>query len=164
MPLRRVALVLLLAPAAIAIACNGGGSARPTPTAGTPPPTQPPIETLTAPPTVTPNGVEITDIVLGDGDEAQAGDYVYVNFNEWLADGTWIDTNIGSDPVPNRFTLREGLVLPGLIEGITGMKVGGKRRIVIPPEMGFGEAGSGNVIPPNATLIYDVELMRVSRP
>ncbi len=158
--------LLLIASATVAAACGGGGSSSPTPTATRPAPTPAALQTLTAPATVTSDQLQITDITVGIGDEAQAGDFVYVNFNEWLADGTWIDTNFGSDPtpVPNRLTLRAGQVVAGLIEGIPGMKVGGKRRLVIPPELGFGSTGNGNAVPPNATLIYDIELVRVSHP
>jgi FKBP-type peptidyl-prolyl cis-trans isomerase FkpA len=167
MRLRHLAVsLLLITSATAAIACRGGGSSSPAPTATEPPLTPPALQTLAAPPTVTSDQLQITDITVGTGDEAQAGDFVYVNFNEWLADGTWIDTSFGSDPtpVPDRLTLRTGQVIAGLMKGIPGMKVGGKRRLVIPPELGFGPAGSGNTVPPSATLIYDIELVRVSHP
>lgn len=156
--------LLLVASALAAAACSsGGGGSKPTET----PPVSagPPLQTLTAPATVTNDGLQITDITLGTGDEVQAGDKVYVNYELWFGDGTWHDTSaVDGTPTPFPFILRPGEAIAGLIEGVPGMKVGGKRRIVIPPELAYGSQGLGNGIPPNATLIYDIELVRISHP
>jgi FKBP-type peptidyl-prolyl cis-trans isomerase FkpA len=107
-----------------------------------------------------------TDTVVGKGTEAVAGKTVVVNYTGWLYDakaanqrGEKFDSSIGRGPFS--FQLGAGRVIRGWDEGVAGMKVGGKRTLVIPPEMGYGSRGAGGVIPPNATLIFDVELLDV---
>jgi FKBP-type peptidyl-prolyl cis-trans isomerase FkpA len=107
-----------------------------------------------------------TDTVVGKGNEAVAGKTVYVNYTGWLHDpkapqqrGKQFDTSIGRGPF--YFPLGGGRVIKGWDEGVAGMKVGGKRTLVIPPELGYGARGAGGVIPPNATLVFDVELLDV---
>ena len=102
----------------------------------------------------TESGLIITDIVNGEGDEAISGLTVTVNYTGTLEDGTQFDTSIGRAPFS--FPLGAGRVIKGWDEGVAGMKVGGKRILTIPPELGYGSRGAGNVIPPNATLIFEV--------
>ncbi len=108
----------------------------------------------------TESGLIIEDIVNGEGDEASSGQKVTVNYTGNLEDGTQFDTSIGRAPFT--FSLGEGRVIKGWDEGVAGMKVGGKRKLTIPPELGYGSRGAGNVIPANATLIFEVELLKVN--
>jgi FKBP-type peptidyl-prolyl cis-trans isomerase len=148
--------------------CGSGGVGvhQPTTTPSPQPPaTVPALATLSAPATVTSDGLQIVDLRAGDGDGARAGDIAYVTYNEWLSDGTFVDvTATDGNVVPQRQVLRTGQVIQGLVEGIQGMKVGGKRRLVIPPALAYGSQGLGNGIPANATLIYDIELVSVTHP
>jgi len=107
-----------------------------------------------------------TDTVVGKGKEAVAGATVVVNYTGWLYEakadkqrGKQFDSSIGRGPFS--FPLGGGRVIKGWDEGVAGMKVGGKRTLVIPPEMAYGKNGAGGVIPPNATLVFDVELLDV---
>jgi FKBP-type peptidyl-prolyl cis-trans isomerase len=111
-------------------------------------------------------GLVKTDTVVGKGKEAVSGATVVVNYTGWLHDesaknkrGKQFDSSIGRGPFS--FPLGAGRVIRGWDEGVAGMKVGGKRTLVIPPEMGYGARGAGGVIPPNATLLFDVELLEV---
>ena len=103
--------------------------------------------------------LQIEDIVVGEGAEAVAGKTIVVNYTGTLTDGTQFDSSVGRAPF--EFKLGAGQVIEGWDKGFDGMKVGGKRTLTIPPEMGYGATGAGGVIPPNATLIFDVELLDV---
>ncbi len=101
--------------------------------------------------------LEIEELVTGEGTAAGVGNQVTVEYTVWFDDGTQLDSSAESGPL--NFVLGGGQIIPGLDEGIQGMQVGGKRLITIPPEFAFGAQGAGNVIPPNATLIFEVELV-----
>lgn len=104
--------------------------------------------------------LKIEDLKVGTGAEAVAGKTVTVNYTGWLTDGTKFDSSLDSGQ-PFSFVLGTGYVIPGWDQGVAGMKVGGKRRLTVPPALGYGANGAGGVIPPNATLVFDVELLNV---
>lgn len=108
----------------------------------------------------TASGLEYIEIEPGSGAQAQAGKTVSVHYTGKLQDGKVFDSSV-SRGEPITFTLGQGRVIKGWDEGIALMKVGGKAQLVIPPELGYGERGAGGVIPPNATLVFDVELVDV---
>ena len=111
---------------------------------------------------VTSSGLKITELVLGDGLEATPGTSVSVNYKGTLDDGKEFDSSYGRGPF--EFSLGAGMVIKGWDEGVAGMKVGGKRTLIIPPELAYGERGAGDLIPPNATLTFDVEIVAVQDP
>jgi len=111
-------------------------------------------------PVTTPSGLEYWEIKKGSGAPAKAGKTVSVHYTGWLTDGKEFDSSRDAgDPI--QFQLGTGQVIKGWDEGIVGMKVGGKRQLRIPPALGYGPRGFGSSIPPNATLVFDVELMGV---
>ncbi len=105
-------------------------------------------------------GLEIYDEVVGTGAEAKAGQKISVHYTGTLTNGKKFDSSVDRG-MPFEFTLGVGQVIQGWDQGFAGMKIGGKRKLVISPEMGYGSQGAGNVIPPNATLIFEVELLGV---
>lgn len=109
---------------------------------------------------VTPSGLRYTDLKPGQGQEAEAGKIVEIHYTGWLEDGKKFDSTEGDHP-PLTFRIGAGDVIKGLDEGVSGMREGGKRKLIIPPDLGFGKQGGGGVIPPNATLVYEVELLSV---
>ena len=110
----------------------------------------------------TPSGLQFTDNVVGDGAEAKAGQHVTVHYTGWLYNdgeqGAKFDSSRDRND-PFDFPLGAGMVIKGWDEGVQGMKIGGQRTLIIPPELGYGARGAGGVIPPNATLKFDVELL-----
>jgi FKBP-type peptidyl-prolyl cis-trans isomerase len=108
---------------------------------------------------VTESGLRITDLQIGDGPEASSGQTVVVNYRGTLENGREFDSSYGRGPFS--FPLGAGRVIRGWDEGVAGMQVGGKRKLVIPPDLAYGQRGAGGVIPPNATLIFEVELLEI---
>ena len=112
----------------------------------------------------TESGLKYIDHVIGDGAEAVAGQPVQVHYTGWLYEngekGAKFDSSHDRNE-PFGFQLGAGRVIKGWDEGVAGMKVGGKRELIIPPELGYGARGAGAAIPPNATLVFDVELLKV---
>jgi FKBP-type peptidyl-prolyl cis-trans isomerase len=106
----------------------------------------------------TASGLKYTDLTLGEGQEARAGQTVTVHYTGWLENGTKFDSSLDRRS-PFNFRLGAGEVIRGWDEGVAGMKVGGKRKLTIPADLGYGARGAGGVIPPNATLIFEVELL-----
>jgi len=104
------------------------------------------------------SGLKYTDLKVGDGTVAESGMVASVHYTGWLTDGTKFDSSVDRGQ-PFSFRLGGGEVIRGWDEGVKGMRVGGKRKLVIPPDMGYGERGAGGVIPPNAWLVFDVELL-----
>jgi len=104
--------------------------------------------------------LQIENIKDGDGKEAVAGKKVSVHYTGWLTDGTKFDSSVDRGQ-PFVFDLGAGRVIKGWDQGVVGMKVGGKRKLTIPSSLGYGERGAGSVIPPNATLVFEVELLDV---
>ena len=107
------------------------------------------------------NKFKIEEELLGEGAEAMEYNKVTVHYTGYLENGKVFDSSLNKGREPFSFTLGMGSVIKGWDEGLKGMKVGGKRKLIIPPDMGYGKNGAGNVIPPNATLIFDVELLKV---
>jgi len=112
----------------------------------------------------TPSGLQYSDPVPGNGAEAQAGAHVSVHYTGWLYENGQAGSKFDSSKdrgQPFDFPLGAGHVIRGWDEGVQGMKVGGTRRLIIPAELGYGARGAGGVIPPNATLLFEVELLAV---
>ncbi|MBA1443336.1 MAG: FKBP-type peptidyl-prolyl cis-trans isomerase [Chromatiales bacterium] len=110
---------------------------------------------------ITDSGLKYDDLVEGAGEVATVGQTVSVHYTGWLTDGSKFDSSVDRNE-PFSFSLGRRMVIRGWDEGVAGMKVGGKRKLTIPSQLGYGAAGAGGVIPPNATLIFDVELLSVS--
>jgi len=109
----------------------------------------------------TDSGLQYWDIKVGTGEVAKDGDVVKVHYTGWFTTGKKFDSSVDAHQ-PYSFTLGKGEVIKGWDEGVTGMKVGGKRQLRIPPELAYGDAGYKTIIPPNSTLIFDVQLLSVS--
>lgn len=150
--MRRARLLAILAFAAVVAAgCSDSNPFSP------PPLTELPagVEVVT-----TASGLQYADLRAGSGATAASGQFVTVHYTGWLTDGTAFDSSLDGSPI--RFNLGARQVIRGWDEGIVGMKVGGKRRLIIPPALGYGAAGSPPVIPGNATLVFDVELRAIN--
>ena len=107
-----------------------------------------------------PDGLKYTDDQVGTGTEATVGKTAVVHYTGWLMDGRKFDSSRDRGQ-PFSFPLGRGQVIKGWDEGVAGMRVGGKRTLIVPPELGYGARGAGGVIPPNATLKFEVELLDV---
>jgi bifunctional DNA-binding transcriptional regulator/antitoxin component of YhaV-PrlF toxin-antitoxin module len=108
----------------------------------------------------TASGLEYADVVVGQGETPKAGQTVVVHYTGWLMDGKKFDSSRDRND-PFKFTLGKGQVIKGWDEGLSTMKVGGRRTLVLPPDLAYGARGAGGVIPPNSTLKFDVELLGI---
>jgi len=109
-------------------------------------------------PVTTDSGLQYIDLKVGDGREAHVGETAIVHYTGWLKDGTKFDSSVDRNQ-PFSFRLGAGRVIKGWDEGVVGMKIGSKRKLLIPPNLGYGSRGAGRIIPPNANLTFDVELL-----
>jgi len=109
----------------------------------------------------TASGLKYEDLKEGTGSAAKKGDVVQVNYTGWLTNGKQFDSSVGRGPFT--FPLGAGRVIKGWDEGVVGMKVGGKRKLTIPPDLAYGKRGAGGVIPPDATLIFEVDLLQIKQ-
>jgi peptidylprolyl isomerase len=162
------------ATAVVLAACGGDGNGTPSADGGKTPvaESQTPVtnggDMTQGPPAVsgdpitTGSGLQFIDIEQGKGDAPKASQTIVVHYTGWLeSDGTKFDSSVDRG-TPFSFTIGEGQVIGGWDEGLATMQVGGKRRLIIPPDLAYGEAGAGGgAIPPNATLIFDVELLEI---
>jgi FKBP-type peptidyl-prolyl cis-trans isomerase FkpA len=108
----------------------------------------------------TESGLQIEEIKVGDGAVATTGQFVSVHYTGWLTNGSKFDSSKDRDE-PFEFPLGQRNVIAGWDEGVQGMQVGGVRKLTIPPQLGYGARGAGGVIPPNATLVFEVELLDI---
>jgi len=142
LPIALVAVVLIAA-------CKSGGGNEAKPEA------KPEAAEVT-----TPSGLKYVDLKVGDGPSPQSGQIAVVHYTGWLTNGTKFDSSRDRQS-PFEFPIGQGRVIKGWDEGVATMKVGGHRKLTIPPELGYGARGAGGVIPPNAVLVFDVELLGV---
>ncbi|HWR88451.1 MAG TPA: FKBP-type peptidyl-prolyl cis-trans isomerase [Acidiferrobacterales bacterium] len=111
--------------------------------------------------TTVPPGLRFEDLIVGAGPQATGpGQFVTVHYTGWLENGTEFDSSRRREPFS--FPLGVGFVIPGWDQGLVGMRIGGKRRLTISPELGYGASGMGKVIPPNALLVFEIELLEIS--
>src|SRR5277367_2473621 len=106
----------------------------------------------------TPSGLQYEDLKVGTGESPKSGQTVIVHYTGWLTNGTKFDSSMDRAQ-PFEFQIGKGQVIKGWDEGVMSMKIGGKRKLTIPADLGYGARGAGGVIPPNATLLFDVELL-----
>lgn len=151
-PVIRVASLVCVASSLLMSACTRSEPVAPSPTV-----TQ---GSTAATMKKTPSGLQYEDLVAGSGNTPSPGKQVTVHYTGWLTNGTKFDSSLDSNQ-PFTFTIGKGEVVPGWDEGVMTMKIGGKRKLVIPPELGYGAAGAGGVIPPNATLVFEVILLDI---
>jgi len=118
-------------------------------------------KTAAAKTVTTASGLKYTDVKVGSGASPVKGKQVKVHYTGTLENGKQFDSSVGREPFS--FVIGVGQVIPGWDEGVMSMKVGGKRKLIIPSKLGYGERGAGGVIPPNATLLFDVELLDVAK-
>jgi peptidylprolyl isomerase len=143
-----------LAAVALALALGTGAAFAATPVPGAPPATK------VGQKMTTPSGLEYIDETIGTGPHPERGQQVTVHYVGTLTNGTKFDSSRDRNE-PFTFAIGEGEVIKGWDEGVATMHVGGRRKLIVPPQLGYGAAGAGGVIPPNATLIFDVELLGV---
>ena len=150
-------LFILFAVLSIAAACGNDSK----PNSSSAPSTAGPMK-VTGQPTTTASGLQYWDLVVGTGPSAVPGSTVKVHYSGFLTTGGKFDSSRDRGE-PFSFPLGAGQVIKGWDEGVAGMKVGGQRQLRIPPQLGYGATGAGGAIPPNATLIFDVELLGVEK-
>ena len=149
--MKKLAILPILAAASVLFVLAQAPAHKPTHPASTGP------TKVTGDGVKTESGLQYWDIKLGTGEEAKPGSKVKVHYTGWLTTGKKFDSSIGHQPY--EFTLGQGEVIKGWDEGVTGMKVGGKRQLRIPPELAYGEDGHPPQVPSNVTLIFDVQLV-----
>jgi FKBP-type peptidyl-prolyl cis-trans isomerase len=175
-PLRRAVSLLFVAvpllggcskltepPRPEAVAGEGAAEAKQAQPAATPTPTPTPAPTPAQPPPDPNAKLEIKDLVVGKGAEAKSGDTVKVHYVGTLQNGTEFDASKKHGDQPFSFDLGKGRVIKGWDEGVAGMRIGGKRKLTIPPHLGYGARGMGDKIPPNSTLVFEVELVDIAK-
>ena len=156
---------------AVGIACSGSEStatsipaaastSTPTPAATATPSPEAGVDSSSISVITTASGLQYKDLVVGTGEAAKAGDTALVHYTGWLEDGTKFDSSVDRD-APFEFVIGQGRVIKGWDEGVASMNVGGKRELTIPPELAYGDRSIGDVIPPGATLIFEVELLEL---
>lgn len=159
----RYLLVAVALVGLVLLACGDGDEDQAAP-ATSPAPTQAQVEggppPVSGEATVTESGLQIIDVEVGTGDEVQAGQTASVHYTGWLADGTKFDSSLDRGQ-PFAFVVGAGQVIAGWDEGVAGMKVGGKRRLIIPSDLAYGPQGRPPLIPANAELTFDVELLEI---
>jgi FKBP-type peptidyl-prolyl cis-trans isomerase FkpA len=153
---KRVVLAILIA--MIAVPMYGQTATKKSASAARPNTTAP--TKVTGEGTKTPSGLQYWNIKVGTGQEAKSGDHVKVHYTGWLTSGKKFDSSVDAHQ-PFDFTIGRGDVIKGWEEGVTGMKVGGKRQLRIPPDLAYGKEGYPGAIPPNATLIFDIQLLGI---
>jgi FKBP-type peptidyl-prolyl cis-trans isomerase len=120
------------------------------------------METILSETITTSTGLQYIDLIVGEGAEAKGGEQAVVHYTGWLYNGgekgSKFDSSVDRGD-PFKFPLGGGRVIAGWDQGVKGMKIGGKRTLILKPELGYGARGAGGVIPPNATLLFDVELL-----
>jgi FKBP-type peptidyl-prolyl cis-trans isomerase len=156
--MRKITLLLLLLLCATLVVAQSSTTSTSSTKSTTKKPTAKKSTTATA--KTTPSGVKYWDLKVGTGDTAVAGKLVTVHYLGTLTSGKKFDSSYDRNE-PFQFRLGQGDVIKGWDEGVAGMKVGGKRKLRIPPAAGYGARGAGGVIPPNATLLFTVELLKV---
>ena len=140
--------IFLTFPVIFGAACGGSGSTPSESNSGSNP-------TVT-----TPSGLRFKDLIVGTGEGARNGAIAVVHYTGWLEDGTKFDSSLDRD-VPFEFPIGQGRVIRGWDEGVATMNVGGKRELIISPELAYGDSGAGGVIPPGDTLRFEVELIEI---
>ena len=162
--MKRITNAAVIGLALVLVGCNQQKASTTTDSSTAAPST--PSATSSAPATTAPgsaqeittrSGLKMTELKVGEGAVAENGSNVSVQYTGWLTDGTQFDSSVGRGPFT--FRIGAGQVIPGWDEGVKGMRVGGKRKLTIPPDLGYGASGAGGVIPPNATLVFEVELL-----
>ena len=162
----KLSLWLVLATAVLVVAAATGCAAKPAAETTRPTTEAPPAETAAPaqaeqPATADVTELKIEDVKVGTGAEATKGSKATVNYTGWLTDGSKFDSSLDSGQ-PFTFTVAGNEVIKGWDQGVEGMKVGGIRKLTIPADLGYGAQGAGGVIPPNATLVFEVELLAVN--
>ena len=162
--MRRTSHALAVLAALLLVGCQQGKSNEPAQTPA-PPSGAPKAEAPATPPAATgqvittTSGLKYEDLNVGNGPIAEDGMRVTVNYTGWLTNGTKFDSSLDSGRQPLTLVLGAGQVIRGWDEGLKGMRVGGKRKLTIPPDLAYGAQGAGDVVPPNSTLIFEVELL-----